>query len=114
MVSETSEIAPLGHNYKWVTTGGAENDCESGGERVKVCAVCGNVDESSRTIVPGSAHNFAVTEYVAPTCTEEGKRVVSCTVCGKVYSSEIIDKIDHVSYSLDKSTVRNATCNSEG
>ncbi|MDO4380528.1 MAG: InlB B-repeat-containing protein [Clostridia bacterium] len=112
--SETSEIAPLGHNYKWVTTGGAENDCESGGERVKVCAVCGNVDESSRTIVPGSAHNFAVTEYVAPTCTEEGKRVVSCTVCGKVYSSEIIDKIDHVSYSLDKSTVRNATCNSEG
>mgnify|MGYP004466357851 FL=1 len=113
-VSETSEIAPLGHNYKWVTTGGAENDCESGGERVKVCAVCGNVDESSRTIVPGSAHNFAVTEYVAPTCTEKGKRVVSCTVCGKVYSSDIIDKIDHVSYSLDKSTVRNATCNSEG
>lgn len=112
--AQEEEVSALGHNYQWKITGSEKVSCTLGGEKVKVCSVCGNVDESSRTVIPASAHSYAVTEYVAPTCTAQGKRVVSCTVCGDIYSSTVIEPTDHINYSLDKSGVKKANCKDEG
>ena len=112
---ETKEFGALGHNYEWIIEkDDTDNDCERGYDKVKKCTVCDHIDESSRIHIAGSAHNFVVSEYVAPTCTEDGKRVVSCSVCKKVYSDEILPATGHLNYSLDESTVVKATCNSEG
>lgn len=113
-VSQSEIVAPLGHNYQWKNVGSEKINCETGGEKVKVCSVCGNIDESSRTEIPAAAHNYGVTEYVAPTCTKAGKRVVSCTVCKKVFSDVTIDATGHINYSLDKASVKAATCKEEG
>lgn len=112
--SQSETAAPLGHNYQWKNIGSGEINCETGGEKVKVCSVCGNIDESSRTQIPAAAHNYGVTEYVAPTCTKTGKRVVSCTVCKKIFSDVTIDATGHINYSLDKASVKAATCKEEG
>lgn len=113
---ETREVGALGHNYKWIIEAaeGETANCENGGSKVKQCTVCHVIDETSRITISGTAHNYAVTEYVEPTCTAAGKRVVSCTVCGNVYSDTTLPKTEHLNYSLDESTVVKATCKDKG
>lgn len=114
--SETRDVEALGHTWTWVTVkeDGESTDCTKGYYKIKECSVCHEQDITSKTVVPGGAHNFVVSEYVEPTCTKEGKRVVSCSVCSTVYSSEILPMTGHINYSLDEKTVKAPTCIEEG
>ena len=71
---------PLGHNYgEWTVTVPAE--CESGGEEVRTCARCDDVE--TRETEP-LGHDYEA-EVVEPACTEGGYTLYSCGLCGHTY-----------------------------
>ena len=81
---------PLGHNYgEWTVTVPAE--CESGGEEVRTCARCDDVE--TRETEP-LGHDYEA-EVVEPACTEGGYTLYSCGLCGHTYKDNATEPLGH-------------------
>ena len=81
---------PLGHNYgEWTVTVPAE--CESGGEEIRTCGRCGNVE--MRETEP-LGHDYEA-EIVEPTCTEGGYTLHKCGLCVHTYKDNATEPLGH-------------------
>ena len=84
------ETEALGHSYgEWETVSPAE--CESGGEEIRTCGRCGNVE--MRETEP-LGHEYEA-EIVEPTCTENGYTLHKCGLCGHTYKDNATEPLGH-------------------
>ncbi len=84
------ETEALGHSYgEWETVSPAE--CESGGEEIRTCGRCGNVE--MRETEP-LGHDYEA-EIVEPTCTEGGYTLHKCGLCGHTYKDNATEPLGH-------------------
>ena len=84
------ETEALGHSYgEWETVSPAE--CESGGEEIRTCGRCGNVE--MRETEP-LGHDYEA-EIVEPTCTENGYTLHKCGLCGHTYKDNATEPLGH-------------------
>ena len=95
------------HNFgQWNTRVPA--GCETPGVRVRICSICGRVEEEA---IPAKGHQFGNwNERVSATCTAPGIQVRICGVCGKV-EEEAIPQLPHTEEILPGKA---ATCTEEG
>lgn len=95
------------HNFgQWNTRVPA--DCETPGVQVRICSICGRVEEEA---IPAKGHQFGNwNERVSATCTAPGIQVRICGVCGKV-EEEAIPQLPHTEEILPGKA---ATCTEEG
>ncbi len=83
--SYTQEIAPTGHDYKFVVT---KPTCTEGGYTTYTCAVCGHSYVADKTAALD--HYFGEwTVTKAPSCTEPGEEYHACARCGHVETREV-------------------------
>ena len=83
-------------------------DCETPGVQVRICSICGRVEEEA---IPAKGHQFGNwNERVSATCTAPGIQVRICGVCGKV-EEEAIPQLPHTEEILPGKA---ATCTEEG
>lgn len=83
-------------------------DCETPGVQVRICSICGRVEEEA---IPAKGHQFGNwNERVSATCTAPGIQVRICGVCGKV-EEEAIPQLPHTEEILSGKA---ATCTEEG
>ena len=66
--------------------------CSEKGEKIRVCAVCGDVEKKEIKKTDHSFSEWEVTE--AASCSEKGEMVRVCTACGKTERKEI-KKTEH-------------------
>ena len=84
------ETEALGHSHgEWETVSPAE--CESGGEEIRTCGRCGNVE--MRETEP-LGHDYEA-EVVEPACTEGGYTLYSCGLCGHTYKDNTTEPLGH-------------------
>ena len=95
------------HNFgQWNTRVPA--GCETPGVRVRICSICGRVEEEA---IPAKGHQFGNwNERVSATCTAPGIQVRICGVCGKV-EEEAIPQLPHTEEILPGKA---ATCTEDG
>ena len=66
-------------------------ECESGGEEVRTCARCDDVE--TRETEP-LGHDYEA-EVVEPACTEGGYTLYSCGLCGHTYKDNATEPLGH-------------------
>ena len=64
---------------------------EAAGTKSRTCDVCGLTETETLEC----AHNYVVTDVVAPTCTEAGYSVYTCEFCGDSYNADPVDAEGH-------------------
>ncbi len=90
-VTETRDVAALGHDYKHITKSAT---CKETGFEKDVCSRCGN--EINYNELPLAPHTFSAwTVTTEPTCTAEGEETRTCSGCGLAETRKL-EKINHV------------------
>ena len=81
------------HQMEWYTL--REPKCETNGDKIKKCKVCGETDASTFTVIEPLGHDWdSGIITTKATCTEAGEKTYTCKRCGKT-KSESIDAIGH-------------------
>lgn len=98
VISESEEIAALGHDWVEVIEESVAPTCEAVGKKVEKCSRC---DATQETEVAATGHDFSIELIIEPTCDTDGSKVMTCSVCGAAEGEpEVIPALGH-DFSVD-------------